>query len=237
MIAKYRWVLTGVVSLTAVSGLFLLERSRREHDVQRLERKVQALAADRALSQADPTGTASAIQAAAWGQLAAVAARANAHAQTEPPSPSAAEPATGVAEPPRTASDVRDSLNVEFESQPPEARNWGGQSRNEARAKLSALLPEGSTIRSFECHAALCKIETTHADLQAYTAFARSAFMDGTSHVWNAPFFITRADSGGPSAPPVMVAYIAQPGAQLPGQDEAPEGPMDLSDVPLAQRK
>jgi hypothetical protein len=39
--------------------------------------------------------------------------------------------------------------------------------------KLQSLLTTGSGLRSFECHATICRIETTHASRAEYEAFAR----------------------------------------------------------------
>jgi hypothetical protein len=63
----------------------------------------------------------------------------------------------------------------------------------------------------------MCRIESSHADLQHYRKFAQAAFLDASTHIWNAPVFLTRLN---PEAQPgdsvEMVAYIAQPGKTLP---------------------
>jgi hypothetical protein len=115
-------------------------------------------------------------------------------------------------------SEIRDTLQIAFDDRRSAATEWGGQSRSVTTSRLTSLLPEGSALQSFECHAEMCRIETSHSTMEQYMAFARAAFMDSSTMLWNAPVYLTRLDDGAPDSPPVMVAYIAQPGFRLPQQ-------------------
>jgi hypothetical protein len=63
---------------------------------------------------------------------------------------------------------------------------------NEARQKLTAVLPTGSELRSFECHETMCRVESSHANPMEAQAFMKAAFLDPETQIWN---------SGGFSAP------------------------------------
>ncbi|HXU63869.1 MAG TPA: hypothetical protein VN962_19360 [Polyangia bacterium] len=94
---------------------------------------------------------------------------------------------------------------------------WAARAEEVARAKLGAVLPEGSRIRSVECRATLCRVETAHRDKSSYFTFGRRAFVSGDGRLWNAATFSVPADPA--FSEPVMVSYVAREGYDLPRID------------------
>lgn len=151
---------------------------------------------------------------------APLAARAPAP-QTEPDEPEPAEEgAAGEeagSEPSRPApepAEIRAELDTVFASDRPDP-SWAADAGRTVGARVAAVLPEASAMREVDCHAHLCRIETTHSDLESYRRFVQGAFLDPETRVWNAGFF---------SSPPVqdergeLVAtmYLAREGEPLP---------------------
>jgi hypothetical protein len=95
---------------------------------------------------------------------------------------------------------------------------WETGAKRLAMEKLPSLLPEGSTVRSFECRATMCRLETHHRDHESYWGFIKAAFMDQTGQLWNGATYSTplkdNPDDG------LMVTYIAREGQPLPQVSE-----------------
>ncbi len=95
---------------------------------------------------------------------------------------------------------------------------WTARDRRAAETKLTAALPEGSTLRSFECRASLCRVETRHSNVSRYNEFAWAAFMSPPTEIWSAgAVSVPLADEEiAPGQPIVMVSYVAREGKTLP---------------------
>jgi hypothetical protein len=95
--------------------------------------------------------------------------------------------------------------------------NWTPSAESDARDRLTALLPQGSRLDSIECRTQLCRIETTHASVEAYNRFVHAVFLDQGTQVWNSSGFSSRVDDGpytGGGA--TMVTFVGHPGQDLP---------------------
>jgi hypothetical protein len=94
--------------------------------------------------------------------------------------------------------------------------SWAGTAQNLASERLRATLPEGSEVRSVECRASLCRIETSHTDEQRYESFVRQTFLDPKTQLWNGGLFSTTLDDGQSEGRLVMVSYLAREGQAVP---------------------
>lgn len=133
--------------------------------------------------------------------------------RADEPTGSAVEAAT--APPPAPSTDaIRDRMGEIFASERLD-EGWDGAELARLEKALPALLPPGSRIDRVECRSTMCRIESTHAGLDAFVDFARAAFSRET-RVNEGPFFASV------SAPPVAgqpvstVAFIARKGHILP---------------------
>jgi hypothetical protein len=205
---SYVLLSTAAVPILSLVGLYLLDRKHHDDALTRLQAQVANLQ-----GPAGPTERATeAPISVALRQFVAAAPT----AAFVPPSPTAS-PKVLVPE----SAEIRDNLQSWFEADRGAARDWGGQAPRAVTERLHSLLPEGSTLQSFECRATMCRIETTHGSFGAYSKFARSAFTDSPTKLWNAPSFLTRLNKGAaPGEPFVMVTYIAQPGQSLPPEPQ-----------------
>jgi hypothetical protein len=202
----------------AVATLFvfvLCERSRDRAELDKLRREVDGL-----LGSVEPSQSLSSVSGIA---LPAVAPTAMAGGETQVHSAISAvdavprEPSlpAEVGHTP-SVSEKRDAYEIAFVGDHLDS-TWDARTAKEAVAKIRAALPDGSTFRSFECRAVMCRVETSHADVAAYRKFVKTAFMSSATRLWNGPGFSTRlSDEGSPGKPLVTVSYIAREGQALP---------------------
>jgi len=132
---------------------------------------------------------------------------------TPPLAPSAMPTTEVVAEDPDLVlADTHAQYEVTFSSEPADPE-WAAREKVLTEEKLRALLPKGSTLRSFECRTTLCRLETSHSDRESYVEFARAAFMSpeglSTSGAYSLP------ENGDPDAK-MMVSYLAPAGKDFP---------------------
>jgi hypothetical protein len=90
---------------------------------------------------------------------------------------------------------------------------WAARAKKIADQKLPPLLPEGSTIRSFDCRASLCRLETAHKDHERYMKFIEAAFLRPDGQLWNGATYSTPLNDDPQDG--FMVTYIAREGASL----------------------
>jgi hypothetical protein len=90
---------------------------------------------------------------------------------------------------------------------------WAARAKTIVDQNLPSLLPEGSKIRSFECRASMCRLETAHKNHGQYMKFIQAAFLSPEDQLWNAPTFSTPLN--GNPADGLMVTYIAREGGSL----------------------
>jgi hypothetical protein len=147
-------------------------------------------------------------------QIAAVAAsdlrRSNALDSTagERPVPVAVAPST----PEISVGELHKRYEGSFRGEAVDAA-WAGQAKSIADAKLSAILPSGSSIRGLECRATMCRLETAHKDYASYVSFVRAAFTNPDQAPWNAESYSAPLNDN--PADGVFVTYIAREGRSL----------------------
>jgi hypothetical protein len=118
---------------------------------------------------------------------------------------------------------VSDRIEERFGTEPPDTA-WARDAEHTAAGGVRAALPEHSLLRSVECRASMCRIETEHADLDGSQSFVRTAFMTPGRQVWNGGFLSMRAGDS-TDGKVVTVTYLAREGRELPMQELlAPEG-------------
>jgi hypothetical protein len=125
------------------------------------------------------------------------------------PTPNAPAPQPALA-----VSDMRDRMERQFAAQP----SGGGVAADglqRARDRLPAALPPGSSLRSLDCRATLCRIETTHPDLQHYRQYLERAFRDGDTELWNGGMMTAIVEEANDGAL-LTVAFLAYDGQGLP---------------------
>lgn len=199
-------ILAGALLLAGASTLVVIERSRQRAELAGLEKKIAALSVPAPpAAEPPPTVIYRTYEPSAPASTAAAAS-----------SPAPAAPA---AEPPKPAvsvAEARDSYEIAFGSDHPDP-GWTAAELRRTNQKVQAALPEGSELKSLDCRASLCRIETSHADLSRYRTFVHSAFMDPATQVWNAATFSTRENDGAGSGEPLLiVSYVAREGQDLP---------------------
>jgi hypothetical protein len=99
---------------------------------------------------------------------------------------------------------------------------WTVQAAATARTRMAAVLPETSRLRSIECRASMCRLETAHKDPESYGKFLVGAFHDPATRLWNAGGFSTPLADRDEEGRVVTVAFLAREGEALPqvGQQE-----------------
>jgi hypothetical protein len=109
---------------------------------------------------------------------------------------------------------LSERLTEHFGSEPPDTA-WARDAEHTAREGVRAALPDHSRLRSVECRASMCRIETEHADDERSKTFVQAAFMTPGRQVWNgAALFLPSPDSSPGQV--VMVTYLAREGMELP---------------------
>jgi hypothetical protein len=103
------------------------------------------------------------------------------------------------------------SIHVEtkFESEPID-RAWSPE--RELHGRVTGILPAGSSIRKLDCRSSMCRMETSHRDVESYRAFTLSVVsVDGAPPVWTGPaYFNVIREPARPDDELVAVAYLGR---------------------------
>lgn len=118
---------------------------------------------------------------------------------------------------PLRPGDVRDGIERAFYREPRDPQ-WSRSAERTAEARLRGTLPKGATLHAVECHASLCRIESTHDSLDEYQQFVERAFMKIETQVWNGASYSTPVEDGAAERgfPVAIVSYVAREGHALP---------------------
>ncbi|WP_437554868.1 hypothetical protein WME97_22800 [Sorangium sp. So ce367] len=209
-----------LIALAAAGGVAALavdrrrdeaELARMREDMGALSRAIEATKSGPALAGAAPRPERR-IEAAAPAP-AAPPAEAPAAPAPEPPGEEN-ESAPTVERRAAALAAVRERLEDTFTQQGTDAR-WSAEAREAAREKLSAALPDTSSLRSIECRSSMCRVETVHQDFEQYEQFVRSTFMNPQEALWRGGFF-TLPVNDPREGELVTVAYVGREGAPLP---------------------
>jgi hypothetical protein len=151
----------------------------------------------------------------------------------EPARPVAAAPAAAApaattdsaeapgAKPAPSRGEVRDGLETIFQSDPYDPA-WSQRTTETLTRGVHAVLPPGSRLQRVECRGTLCRIETSHADLEAYTVYTKDAFQGPKTRVATGGVFQTVVGEPVPDQPVVAVAFLAREGNELPDVESLP---------------
>ncbi len=151
------------------------------------------------------------------------------------PAPAAAPepPPAPVATPqPAPVEVVGERIEERFGTEPPDTA-WARGAEHTAEGGVRAALPDHSLLRSVECRASMCRIETEHADSERSQAFVRTAFMTPGRQVWNGGFLSMRSGDSADGRV-VMVTFLAREGVLDRGLKVRP---LVLPDVFIEQNK
>jgi hypothetical protein len=195
-----------IVASVAVLVVVARDRRRQERAIADLKQEVTALGSPGDHDSARPSPSDGKL--AAYLAMAAVASAKGPGARAAPP-----------AAPPKQISveqqtiEARERYETAFTHDVPDP-TWSLEARRIAERKLPALLPEGSVVRAFDCHAALCRLETSHRDMDSYMKFIHSAFLNSSQAMWNGATYSTPLHDDLNDG--FMVTYIAREGSALP---------------------
>jgi hypothetical protein len=95
---------------------------------------------------------------------------------------------------------------------------WAHRAQAIIDQKLSALLPEGSRLRSFECHASMCRLETSHKSRDSYWDFIERAMNNSSTRLWNAETYSTPLNDD--LSDGLLVSYIAREDLSFPKYEQ-----------------
>jgi hypothetical protein len=204
------WHVLVPLSVIAVTALILQKRAH-DADFAHVREELDALEQAPRPSEERPSGPR--VLAAAPPVASAPRAASIASAQPAEVAVPAAAPLHKV-----TSADMRDHYDIAFTGEY-EDGSWAPSARSLATQRLKATLPPGSALRSIDCRTSMCRVETSHPDMQHYRQFVESSFRDPSSSVWNAATFSSLVDDT--SGNLVVVSYVAREGQPLPQLDFA----------------
>lgn len=209
-----------VLMVGAVAGAWSLgsyiQRQHARDELQALSSRVEALAAQRREQPPAPEEAPATVVREVRVEVPVPAPAAPVAEQQPLPGPVAA-----LKTPPVEV--VSERIEERFGTEPPDSA-WARNAEHTAMGGVRAALPDHSQVRSVECRASMCRIETEHADMDRSQSFVRTAFMTPGRQVWNGGFLSMRAEDSA-DGKVVMVTYLAREGSELPMKELlAPEG-------------
>jgi hypothetical protein len=166
-----------------------------------------------ALEPVRPAAAAPAAEPAAPTETAPTETAPTETAPTETAPTETAEPST--AKPAPNRGGMRDGLETLFQSDPYDPA-WSQRTTETLTRGIHAVLPEGSRLQRLECRGRLCRIETSHADVDGYRAYTQGAFQGPETRVTTGAVFGTVIGEPVPGKPIAAVAFVARDGQELP---------------------
>jgi len=124
-----------------------------------------------------------------------------------------------------TADEMRDQLEASFAGDAPVAPSQDRTPGLEKRVR--AVIPAGSSVRSFACRSSLCRIETLHPSVEEFRDFVQRGYLtlDFATRVSNGPVFVALLAPPVEGQPVVGVAFLGRDGTTLPSlTPSAPSG-------------
>jgi hypothetical protein len=212
MSTQFKLALLGLLPAAAIFWWVDVTHRQQEKELAALRSALKSLSATE--SPRDARQAVSAWQApyfapASTGSPATTAARQSGETRDDPGGIDSGAPAD------REGGEIRDRLEEAFVMDHG-ASEWVGASKQEALQKLTHALPQGSRLRSFECHERVCRIESSHQNQASYRQFVGTAFMAPTTQLWNGGFYSAIETSRDGEI--MSVTYLAQAGQNLPFQ-------------------
>ena len=122
------------------------------------------------------------------------------------------------ARPAPSPAEVRDGFDAWFHAEAVDLA-WSQRTTDALTRGLQAVLPAGSRLQRLECRGTLCRVETSHANLDEFHSYARDAFNNRETRVTTSGAFASLLGDPSRGGPMVSVAFLAREGTQLPGLD------------------
>jgi hypothetical protein len=199
----------------AALAFALVERRRHDAQLAELREEIRKTSAtsDRDVARYEVS------LAGLLAPLGSATASAAAAPTSSAPSPSGQDAGSKAPEkvhPAPEPSAMRDHYDISFLGDHADS-NWTAREAREATSKLTSALPEGSSLRSFECRTSMCRIEVSHKDFKHATEFNETAFRDPSTRIWNtAGFSAPLRDEPSTDGSIVNVVFVAREGKGLP---------------------
>jgi len=106
-------------------------------------------------------------------------------ARASSPPTAAPEPQSAENVPPPSPERELAHIQAEFAA---EGNDPSWNPGRELQAKVEEVMPRGSVLRSIECRRSMCRMETSHADLDDYNKFAHEFLLARLDHpLWTGP--------------------------------------------------
>jgi hypothetical protein len=206
---KHAGVVVIAISLIGACAWLWMAQRNEHAALTRLQRSVEDLNATEQNGRSQSAATAQLERAVLTSAIQASASHGHDH------EPDAAPPAV-VTAPPKTLADYRDQLQIAF-ALDSQRGAWTVQRQRAAVEALTAALPEGSSLRSLDCRASLCRLETEHQNASQFKSFFRSAFLTFGHVSIDGPVQAIRTVDGAPQDQSgEWVTYVGIDGHALP---------------------
>jgi hypothetical protein len=226
----YRWMSgAAVVAFVASAGLIYWTSSARQPRSAKPSStdEVRALRAELAEMKQNTATSLLLARAANERALQPAAAPSPVAAEVDRPA-SAATPESA----PTDAEDARrleieqaESLDRKFDAEPMD-RAWAAPAAQEARRALQLEISGDTSLQRVECRTTWCRIETSHADVDAFKSFANKSLLNREKQLWNGGISATIRDES--EAGVVAVTFITREGHAMPLPDGVEATPIDL---------
>ncbi len=198
-------ILLGLLGAAALV-FYRHERKRQETSILELRDQIKALAETREAPR----------------YIAVPTFRREDHAPAEAPLPARSEPLPPGASPtepapvktPEIAMAERHATYEQAFARDQVDAQWAKQAKQLVDDKIGAVLPEGSSVSSFECRSKLCRLEIAHKDRDSYWKFINAAFMNPQKPLWDGLVYAMPLHDDPTEGS--MVTYLAREGQPLP---------------------
>jgi HAMP domain-containing protein len=138
-----------------------------------------------------------------------VAAAAPVFVASNAAAPGAEEPKGAAPAAFRTREELQDSAEAQFVGEAFD-RNWSSDAAAQLQSKLTPWLRRESRLRSLECRESLCRLETSHRDLQEFQDFQRDS-LSAHDFGWQGPMLFAPLKTE-KSGEVTAVTYLTRPG-------------------------
>lgn len=116
---------------------------------------------------------------------------------------------------------IQEQMEERFYAEAADAA-WDYKAVRTIEQRIAGLMPASSALRSVECRASFCRIETSHASIEEFRELVHGAFLSPDTQLWNGGFFASvLGEPPAAGAGMVAVAYLAREGQALPPPDRA----------------
>lgn len=207
-------IVTAVVLVGAAAAFNVASERRHEAELSGLRADMESLSVSVEKAQERPASKPLPPARAQASAPPVPAPRPEAEVEPEEEDSPGREAREEAAPPAPEPAELKSRLDTVFASEGADP-SWTPEAKRTVGSRLTAVLPETSSVRGVDCHTSMCRIETSHQDMESYKQFVQGAFMSPETRIWNAGFF---------SSPPMpdergemtATVYLAREGEPLP---------------------